>query len=116
MATKRIPGRTRRESYSTPATDAFPLCERTSAPTRSCSKVIGLIIDLAGSKAFPCAPRGTSVSPVVQAFRVNHGGKQENEDSFSEAHRNPRPRRDARSSLRRLFAGQPAADRIQVKP
>src|ERR1019366_1478132 len=44
IATKTVPGRARRESYSTPATAGFPLCERTSAPCRSCWNVMGVII------------------------------------------------------------------------
>src|ERR1700687_5398526 len=44
MATKTVPGCTRRESYSTPATAGLPLWERTSAPCRSCWNVIGVII------------------------------------------------------------------------
>src|SRR5258708_4657902 len=46
MATKTVPGPTRRESYSTPLTGGLPLelplWESTSAPSRSCWKVIGV--------------------------------------------------------------------------
>src|SRR5450755_2044590 len=114
MATKRVPGRTRRESYSKPAMDAFPLCDRTSAPTRSCSKVIALIINLASSKAFL---RGPSCPSWFKLFvSTKEYAEPCEKDSSPEPHRNPRPRRDARSSLRRLFASQPAADRVQVEP
>src|ERR1700674_17226 len=66
MATKTVPGRTLRESYSTPATAGFPLWERTSAPCRSCWNVIGVIIN----SVSPC----TSVFPVVQALVLYHRG------------------------------------------
>src|SRR6266403_2055858 len=68
MATKTVPGRTRRESYSTPATAGFPLSERTSAPCRSCWKVIGVIIN--------SAPLYNSAFPVVQALVLYHRGSQ----------------------------------------
>src|SRR6266576_3050759 len=44
IATKTLPGPTRRESYSTPVTGGLPLCESTSAPSSSCWKVIGVIL------------------------------------------------------------------------
>src|ERR1017187_1273764 len=44
IATKIVPGRTRRESYSTPVTAGFPLWERTSAPCRRGWNVIGVIL------------------------------------------------------------------------
>src|SRR5215831_5487374 len=40
MATKMHPGFTLRESYSTLTTPGFPLLDKTSAPSSSCSKVI----------------------------------------------------------------------------
>src|SRR5208337_429045 len=84
MATKTVPGRTRRESYSTPATAGFPLWERTSAPCRSCWNVIRVIIN----------------RPRLSA----------------ETHPNPRSRSNSCPGLRRLFAGDAAADRVEVKP
>src|SRR5439155_17549710 len=44
MATKTSPGRTRRESYSTPLTLGLPRWDNTSAPSRSCRKFIDWII------------------------------------------------------------------------
>ena len=66
MATKTVPGRTRRESYSTPATPGFPLWERTSAPCRSCWKVIEVIINSA--RRF-----SRSDVPEVEAARTGTG-------------------------------------------
>src|SRR5437879_8509383 len=40
MATKTVPGLTRRESYSTLLTPGSPLCARISAPSSNCWKVI----------------------------------------------------------------------------
>src|SRR5208282_1434771 len=62
MATKTVPGRTRRESYSTPATPGFPLWERTSAPCRSCWNVIGVIIT---SRHFYLPKRTVMRDPVA---------------------------------------------------
>ena len=45
IATKAFPGAPCRESYSTPVTAGLPLCESTSAPCRSCWKVIAVIIN-----------------------------------------------------------------------
>src|SRR5271157_1850100 len=76
MATKTVPGRTRRESYSTPATAAFPLWERTSAPCRSCWNVIGVIITTRNYAGTDTACNGKPkvatpfVAPTVLRLRI----------------------------------------------
>src|ERR1017187_4670853 len=114
MATKTVPGRTRRESYSTPATAGFPLCERTSAPCRSCWNVIGLIIN-----SQRCGSLCTPVSSVVQALLLNHREHRGHRGKHSlpaKTHRNARSHRDVRAGLWRLFAGDTAADGVEVEP
>src|ERR1700704_1250109 len=109
MATKTVPERTLRESYSTPATTGFPLWERTSAPCRSCWNVIGVTIN--SVPLCTCVPCGSGFSSLPQRTQ-RYTGERLPAKTYGDA----RPRRDLRPGLRRLFAGNAAADSIEVEP
>src|SRR5208282_90086 len=103
MATKTVPGRTRRESYSTPATAGFPLCERTSAPCKSCWNVIAAIIT-----------SSVGVSPAHRPSRWHRSCPKAT--SPSKLHHHARSSRHVRAGLGRLFACNAAADGVEVEP
>src|SRR5207248_4757725 len=66
IATNRLPFFTRRESYSTAVTDAFPLWDNTSVPSRSCWKVICLNYMAAKQRLVPCSIRGLFSDQIGQ--------------------------------------------------